>query len=376
MNKKPTILFLINELDFFISHRLWLADAAKKAGYEVHVAAASKSKLQKSKKFDFVFHKLHISRSGINPVKEFFSFCAIFRLYYKLRPDIVHQVTIKPMVYGSFIARLLGVPAVVNAVSGLGYSFINKGVRAKISRAVLMIFSHFGFNHANLKFIFQNPDDLKAYVDCKLTSDDKAILIKGSGVDINKFVPMMEPSGAPLVLMASRMLWDKGVGEFVASARLVKQHCDVRFILVGDVDVGNPSNISNLQLKRWVEEGVVEWWGWQENIKNILAQSHVVCLPSYREGLPRILIEAAACGKPIVTTETPGCRDIVIDGYNGFLVPVKAVDSLALAIRNLIVDSDLREQMGKKGREVVVSHFSQDKVIKETFDVYQKLGVL
>ncbi|MDH4225336.1 MAG: glycosyltransferase family 4 protein, partial [Deltaproteobacteria bacterium] len=222
--------------------------------------------------------------------------------------------------------------------------------------------------------IFQNPDDLKLFVQKRLIHPAQALMIKGSGVDMKAFAPKKEAAGPPLVVLASRMLWDKGVGEFIQAAqRLQKQGIQARFALVGDPDPGNPSSVTADQLKQWAADGIVEWWGRREDMAQVFHQAHIVCLPSYREGLPKVLIEAAACGKPIVASDMPGCREVVWDGQNGLLVPVKNALALADALETLIGDTPLRERMGQAGRAIALEEFPVEKVVALTLALYQGL---
>jgi len=211
---------------------------------------------------------------------------------------------------------------------------------------------------------------------CKrhILKSSRIVLIRGSGVDTQKFQFKPEPSGVVIVVLASRLLWDKGIGEFVQAARKLQQRgVKARFVLVGESDQQNPSAIPHDQLLSWEAEAVVELWGQQENMPEIFAKSHIVCLPSYREGVPKVLIEAAACGKPIVTTDVPGCREIVHEGSNGFLTPIRDAKAVADALKKLIESTDLRNQMGTRGCELVEKDFTQEKVNAETLKVYQEL---
>jgi len=199
-------------------------------------------------------------------------------------------------------------------------------------------------------------------------------IVRGSGVDVKKFIPAEESTGVPIVMLASRMLWDKGVGEFIEAAKILKQEgVEARFVLVGDSDPENPASIPNAQLSEWHELGIVEWWGERGNMHEMLTQAHIVCLPSYREGLPKVLLEAASCGKPIIATDVPGCREIVHNGENGILVPLKDSSSLASAMKELINNPEKRKIIGINGRRLVENEFSEEIVVSQTLKVYQEL---
>lgn len=372
MSERPLLLFVVNQTEFFLSHRLPLAVAAKRHGYDVHVATPISPGLTVIREAGLTHHAVAFSRKGMRPFAELSTLHALFRLYRRLRPDIVHHVTIKPVIYGSIVARLARVPAIVNAVSGLGYVFISRGLKAAFLRCVVRWAYRFALKHPNSRVIFQNSDDLALFTSDKLVQPRQATLVKGSGVDLQRFKPKEQPKGPAVVLFASRLLRDKGICEFVEAARtLENDSVEARFVVVGDVDRGNPASLSTENVNSWQKEGVVEWWGPCSDMSAVFAQIHVVCLPSYREGLPKVLIEAAACGRPIVATDVPGCREIVRHNDNGLLVPANDSVALANALRELIIDPALRKRMGRQGREIAEHGFGLEKVISETLVVYE-----
>lgn len=369
------VLYVVNDANFFLSHRLPLALAAQGEGFDVHVATPQSDDVEKLLAEGLTFHPIPLTRRGISLGEEMASVIALYRLYRKVKPDLVHLVTIKPVLYGGIAARLAGVPAVVSAVTGLGYVFIAQGLKASVMRLFVKGAYRFALGHTNGRVIFQNPDDRSSFLKSRLIVARQTVLIKGSGVDMAQFTPTPEPPGSPLVVFAARMLWDKGVGEFVEAAKYLRElGINVRFALVGDTDSGNPAAVPKTQLERWQQSGVVEWWGQHTNMPMVFAQSSIVALPSaYGEGVPKVLIEAAACGRPIVTTDTPGCREIVRHDENGLLVPVRDVAALAEALRRLVEDAVLRWRMGARGREIAIAEFSVERVVSETLDVYRRL---
>jgi glycosyltransferase involved in cell wall biosynthesis len=262
----------------------------------------------------------------------------------------------------------------VHLLTGLGYVFTAQAGKAALLRRAVILSCKVAFRHSNQRVIFQNPDDRSVFVDNRILPLQETVLIKGSGVDVETYRPTPEPQGLPLVLLASRMLSDKGISEFVEAARSLRDAgvC-ARFVLAGETDPGNPTAISAEQLRQWANSKVVEWWGQQNDMQSVLAQAHIVCLPSFREGVPKVLIEAAACGRAIVTTDAPGCREIVRHGENGLLVPVRDSRALAEALRLLIENAPLRARMGLRGREIAVQEFSLERVVKETLNVYREL---
>ncbi len=368
------ILFVVNNPDFFLSHRRELGLGAKALGMDVHVATPATTGWKQILQEGFSFHKISMSRSRGLPWQEVSTLIALVLLYQKLRPDIIHHVTIKPVIYGSLVARLLPGSSVVNAVSGLGTVFIAEGTWNRLRRFAVKGIYRLAFARARHRAIFQNLDDLRAFAEAGILKNGDGVIIKGSGVDPERFRMHPEPLGPPVVVLASRLLWDKGVGEFVAAASALKAKGVVaRFILVGETDAGNPTSVPKTSLEKWQEQGVVEWWGHRKDIAEIFSQCHLVCLPSYREGLPKVLIEAAASGRAIVSTDVPGCREIVIHQKNGLLVPARSGLDLAAALETLILDTDLRKRMGAESRLLFERGFSIKHVVDQTMDLYSNL---
>lgn len=367
------ILFVVNDTGFFLSHRLNIARAARNAGWQVHVATPADDKVAGVLAEGFRHHTLPFSRSGSNPLAELRGLWALFRLFGRVRPELVHAVTIKPVLYSGLAARCARVPALVQAVSGLGHVFTASGRKAKWRRAAVRMAYRAAFAHSNSRVIFQNPDDAAALAGA--LREGQAALVPGAGVDPERFAVRPEPDGAPLVVLASRMLWAKGVGEFVEAARLVRERgIAARFALVGDSDPGNPAAVPEVQLRRWAQSGAVEWWGRRQDMPEVFAAASLVCLPTYYgEGIPKVLIEAAAAGRAIVTSDWPGCREIVTDGDNGVLVAPRDVDALADALARLLVDPTARAEMGARGRRRVQDRFTDRHVVDETLAVYRGL---
>ena len=368
------LLFVVNDTAFFASHRLPVALAAREAGFDLHLAALDTGRLDDIGAQGIAYHPLAIDRTGINPLPDCRLLYQLLRLIRAVRPTIMHTVTIKPVLYGGIAARLLKVPSLVSAVSGLGFVFINDDPKISLVRSGVGGLYRLALGHRNSCAIFQNPDDLRHMLDAGLTSSERTVLIRGSGVDMSSFTPSPPPPGPPVVVMPARLVWDKGVGEFVEAARLLRgDGVAVRMALVGELPVHNRS-VPRHRIEAWVEEGVIEWWGYRSDMPEVYALSHIVCLPSYREGLPRALIEAAACGRPIVTTDVPGCREVVEHGANGFLVPPRAPSPLAAALRTLVSDPGLRIEMGRRGRERAVAEFALDRVVAATLAIYERLS--
>ena len=370
------LLYVINDLAFLISHRLPVTLAAVEAGYEVHIAAptdiASERELAGS---GVHLHRLGMHRHKTNPVAELRSFWEIYRTFRRLKPDIVHLVTIKPVLYGGITARLARVPSVVSAISGLGYIFIGSNLRSRIVSVFAKPLYRFALGHRTQRIIFQNDSDRMTIEGLGVDLSGKVEMIQGSGVDLEVYVPVPEPEGPVTVVVPSRLLRDKGIVEFVEAARILKrQGSPARFVLVGDAPKENPSSVAQGLLDAWKAEGVVEFWGFRSDMPEVFGRSHIVVLPSYREGFPKALIEAAACGRAVVTTDVPGCRDAIRADETGRLVPVRDSAALAAAMRGLIEDRQIRLKMGIAGRALAERAFSVAEVTRRHLDIYHGLS--
>jgi len=371
------LIIVVNELWFFLSHRLPIAQAARDAGYKVHIASQSGTNTEIAilSQEKLQFHAINFHRSSTKVMQEIKTLKELNRLYREIQPDIVHHVTIKPVLYGTLIARCVGGIQILNAISGLGYLFIAQGWKSSIRKKLLLWGYRALLNHKKSYILFQNPDDRALFTQYKIIYPKHAFIIKGSGVDLQQFNSTPIPKGQIKVILIARMLWDKGIREFFDAATILhKQGVMAEFILVGSVDPGNPKSIPTEQLKQWYSDGVVNWLGEQSDIAQLLSESHIAVLPSYREGLPKSLIEAAAAGRAIVTTDVPGCREVVQDGKNGFLVQVRSAKSLATAIQKLINNPELLSSMGEKGRLIAEQEFSIKQVTDKTLKLYSKIG--
>jgi glycosyltransferase involved in cell wall biosynthesis len=366
------LLYVINDDWYFLSHRLPLALAALSEGFEVAVATRVGTRAQEILDHGFRLIPLEHLKRETRSLNELRAIRELRAIYRDEHPDIVHHVALKPILYGNIAA--LGLPLkIVNAFAGLGYLESSKSPKAMILRTMIWNTMRFLLNRRSSFTILQNFEDRDFAVNNLGLSSENTEVIMGSGVDLELFRPSLQPSGAPIVMLPSRLLWNKGVAEFVAAAELlVSTGIHARFVLVGDTDEGSPSAIPRSQLAEWNDSGSIEWWGKMSNMQEVLPRASIICLPSYREGIPKVLIEAAACGRPIVTTDVPGCRDVVQHYVNGMLVPPNNVDVLALTIRVLLGNSDLRARMGDAGRKVA-AHFSQDVVIEKTLARYDLL---
>jgi len=371
------VILLVNTDAFFVSHRLALGCMLRDAGYEVVVAASESGARRTIEREGLRFVPMPFEPGGRSPVTEARTIAAIRELYSRERPDIVHHVTIKPVLYGSVVARALRVPAIVNAVSGLGYVFIDRAepsVRHRaLQRGVLAAY-RIALGARRSRTIFQNPDDRDMFVARGLVRRERTALIPGSGVDLSRFVSTPLPEGAPVVVLPARMLWDKGVGELVEAARQLRaKHPTARFLLAGGAGSQNPAVVEEKQLLAWQREGVIEWIGHQTDMPGLFSRAHLVVLPSYREGSPLALAEAAASGRAAITTDVPGCRDVVRDGETGWLVPARDAGALARAIDVALSDRVELQRRGKNARAQAEERFSIEAILRATRDVYAGL---
>lgn len=374
MEEHRQLVYLVTEDWYFCSHRIDLARAAREAGYQVSVVTRVSDDGEKIRQEGFNLINVDFPRSPRNPWRDLRALLAIVRAYRRVRPDVIHHVALKPVVYGSLAARLApGHPCIVNALTGLGFVFASRTFLARLLRPFLSIMLRMVLRGRHSWAILQNTDDLNELTQRGFVDPHRCALIRGSGVDVNRY-KLSAPAGArPIVLLASRLLWDKGVAEFVEAAQqLRKMGLKARFVLVGEPDQENPAAVPRAMLRQWQDEGDVEWWGWRDDMPEVLRQASIVCLPSYREGLPKVLIEGAAAGRPLVATDVPGCREIVQHGVNGLLVPPRNAKRFAEAIKTLLDNEALREQMGKAGRVLVEEQFSMQHVIAETLTLYQR----
>ncbi|RMH34366.1 MAG: glycosyltransferase family 1 protein [Nitrospirae bacterium] len=374
MTTRPRLLYLIAEDWYFWSHRLDLARAARNAGFDVSIATRVTEHGECIVREGFHLYPLHLERRSRHSISDVRAILQLIRLYRNVKPHLVHHVAMKPILYGSLAAWVAKIPVVINAFAGLGYAFTDQDRRRRALRFLLSHSLKIAVRLSQSFVIFQNTEDRDVLLAEGVVQPERTRIIAGSGIDTDRFVPQASSPGIPIVLLASRMLWDKGIAEFVQAAKLLKQrNMLARFVLVGRSDQQNPAAIPLSRLQEWVEAGDVEWWGHREDMPNVLASASLVVLPSFREGLPKILLEAAACGKPLIATDVPGCRAVVRHQYNGLLVPPHDALALADAIASVLGDADRREAMGRAGRDMVVREYSTPIITRVTLALYREL---
>lgn len=371
MRKK---ILLISNVDwFFLSHRLPIGLEALAEGYEVHLATKFTQNKQLLLNYGFVLHPLGIHRTEKNIFNLIKNFINILLIIFKVKPNLIHAITIKPVLIGGIAARICNNIPFVASISGLGYVFVSEGKVVRIIKKIIKLFYAFSFSNKYLKVIFQNRDDLEIVQKfCNLTKQDSE-LINGSGINLSIYKPVIKKKLSNKVLFASRLLKTKGINEFVDSLRYLKGE-NFKYVIAGKLDKDNPDCISKCLIKDWDSIKEIKFVGDKKDIYKLIQQSRIVVLPSYYgEGLPKILIEAAACGVPVITTDHPGCRDAIIPNITGLLVPIKDSKALSEAIRKLLNDDQLCIRMGYAGRDLALKRYDINYVVKTHMRIYREL---
>lgn len=378
-NKK--ILYIINEAFFFISHKNELASSVLNLGYEVHVAVP-KDHVWASKNFHighlvekgYIVHEYDLSRRGQNIIKEIISFVQLVVIINKIKPNILHLMTMKPIIYGGIISLFSSKLKVIFSITGLGQIFVSKGIWSILRKEIVVRVLKIIFYKKLAKIIVQNKYDYNILIKKKIASKSTINIIKGSGVNLSEF-PFIEESssGIPLVVLASRLLWEKGIKEFVNASKLIKKKSiNARFILVGDTQPSNPRSVPKEKLQDWAREGHIEWFGRRDDMQKLIADSTVVCLPTmYGEGVPKIILEAAASGRVLVVSDNPGCTELVKDKVSGMVVPMGDSISLADAVEKVLNDKVLRKKLINSAYNTVLKEFSSEEVVRRTINLYK-----
>jgi glycosyltransferase involved in cell wall biosynthesis len=370
----PKLMYFVTVDWFFCSHFIARAVTAREAGFEVVVVTHVGRHRDVITNAGLRLLPLQISRSTLNPFQAIAALLQLIRIYKTERPDLIHHVALKPILLGGLAARMAGIHAVVNAIVGGGYAFTSRHLLARLLRPFVTMTLRLVLNPSGSKVVFENADDALSFCEARLVRPADAVLIRGAGVDPSGFITCQNFEGPQLVILVARLLWDKGIGEFVAAARLLRgRGVATRFVLVGDPDPDNRACIDASTLNAWRAEGAVELWGFRSDIPQVLSEATIACLPSYREGLPKSLLEAMAASLPCVTTDVPGCREAVRDGDNGFLVPAQDAHALADALQRLIANPALARRMGERGRERLEQEFSTHLVNESTLALYQSM---
>ena len=368
----PKIIFAANTDWYLYNFRYALIHQLREQGFDVALVSPPGEFAVRLQDAGFRWQPWILRRRSVAPWMEFISLLDLVRIYRREQPDLVHHHTIKAVLYGSLAAVWAGIPGVVNSISGRGYVFQGGDWLARVLQLVVSPLYQRVMQRNAAAVIFENQADQDYFSEQRFVSPSRAWLIEGVGTDPQRFAPTPEPPTPVIVLMAARTLWDKGVGIFVEAARILRERLKVRMVLVGGPDPGNPASLTPNMLRAWHREGIIEWWGWQHDMERIYAQAHLIALPTmYGEGVPTALIEAAACGRPIIASDISGCRAVLQHGHNGLLVPPNDPYTLACAIEELVLDPARRMKMGAAGRQVVLERFTHEKINRATLQVYQ-----
>ena len=366
------LMLVVTEDWYLWSHRIGLAVAARDAGYDVTIVTRVGEYGERIRALGLNLVSVDFARGLLSPQANLHTVRDLCAAYRRCEPHIVHHVALQPIVLGSVAAVRTRVPVAVNALAGLGTGLISRNMKARLVRPFLRSALRWALRRSRSHTIVQNPDNAR-FVESLGVRPERISLVPGAGVDVQCFRPQPEPQGPVRVTMVSRLLRDKGVREFVDAATLVRNaRDDIVFTLVGTPDDGNPSSVSSQHVRSWADAGLLEWWGYRADIADVLASSHIAVLPSYGEGMPKTLLEAAACGRPIVATDVPGCRDVVRHGANGLLVPARDARALADAVIALADDPARRAAMGAEGRRRAEEGFAAGRINKETLQVYER----
>jgi glycosyltransferase involved in cell wall biosynthesis len=371
------IVLFANTDWYLYNFRLSLATALKKSGHDVLLISPPGKYGEILKNMGFRWQAVPMQRRSLNPVRELSLLFHLWRLLRNEQPDILHGFTIKSAVYGSAAAKLAGVPGRVSAVAGMGYVFTSHDMKALILRPIVRTLMRLALGGRNSRLILQNSDDVALFKNAGVVAPDIIRLIRGSGVNCEDFTPKATNTNhgdSFRVLLASRLLWDKGILEYAETARALRaRDSRLHFLLAGDPDSGNPSAVPEEMIEAWQKEGTIEWLGHVDDMPKLYASVDLVVLPSYREGLPKSLIEAAACGLPLITTDVPGCREVVTNEENGLIVPARDSRALAAAIARIADNPELASRLGRAARENAQQQFDVSIVISQTLAVYDEL---
>ncbi len=368
----PRLLFLVTEDRYFVSHRLPMARAAKKAGFEVHVATAVTRHRADIEAEGFVLHPLNWSRQTKNPFRLLKEVIEIAKLYRAIAPKLVHHVALKPVIFGQLAAIGMALSS-VNMVAGLGSGFIGQGLKTRLMRLALSTTLRFVLNRSRAITVVQNEDDRNALISLGIWPESIR-LVPGSGVDPDALTPLPEPDGPITIGIAARMLEDKGIRPLVEAQSILRRRGhDIGLLLAGDPDPANRSSIPESEMKEFASRPGVKWLGHVGDIKDLWSRCHIAALPSRREGMPKSLLEAAAFGRPIIATDVPGCRDVGVQNENALLVPVDDANALADAIERLASDKALRVSFGRKSRERAETLFSSAAIGEKIVSIYESL---
>lgn len=363
---------LVANTDWYLyNFRLALAEFLQEEHYQVSLVSPNGDYANQLHSQGMRWINWDVDRQSVSPWNEIISIMKFVKIIQREQPDLIHNHTVKPVIYGSLAARLTNVSRVVNTITGRGYLFIDNKISTRFLRLLVKMLYKYVVDNPSQITIYEHAADREYFHKQELLVSTRSYIIPGTGVDLNRFSESPEPDGTPVILYPGRILWDKGIDTLIRASQILKQKASVRVVLVGKPDPGNPSSIPERQVEDWVNQGIIEWWGWKEEMNEVYANCHVVVFPSLGEGMPTVLLEAAACGRPIVTTDIPGCRDAILPGRSGLLVQPQDHQALAEALITLVNDKNMRQRMGITGRKFVAERFNLQKINAQILAVYQ-----
>ncbi len=372
---KKKVLFVITEDWALISHRLHLVEAAIDAGYEVALATRINKHRKTIEDRGIKIFEWRLNRGSLNPIREMMAIFSLIKIMLVFKPNIIHAVAQKPLIYAGLAKKIYYNSSLVGTLGGVGFVFTSKNWKAKLLKPLLRFLLKLALNGEKIRLILQNKDNVNTIEKINIINKNYIRLVRGAGVEIKKFLPSKIPSGTPTVILPGRMLWDKGVGEFVRVAKRIKgRNIKARFVLVGDIDLNNPESIKQTQIDKWMKSGIIEQWGRCDNMEKVYKKSSIVCLPSYNEGLPKVLLEAGSSSRPTIAFDVPGCREVITNNVNGFLVQFGNENALETALTILINNEKLCEKMGKSGRKIVERHFASEIINSQTFNIWNEVN--
>lgn len=372
--KGKRVLFIITEDWALISHRLHLVDAAIAVGYEVGLATRINNHYHILKRHGVKIYEWNLRRRSLNPIREIITLVRLYQILWLFKPDIIHAVAQKPVIYAGLVKRFYRKIAFIGTLGGVGYIFTNNSLKASLLKPVVTTFLKLALMQKKTRLILQNKDNIDIVKNIGIVDQRNVRLIRGAGVETDKFLPSKVPDGIPIVILPGRLLWDKGVGEFIRVAKRIRERdIKARFVLVGSIDLDNPESVPQGKIDKWVKLGIIEQWGRCDDMETVYQQTSIVCLPSYNEGLPKVLLEAASCSRPAVAFDVPGCREVIQNNVNGFLVEFGNEYELERVLIKLIKNKKLCNIMGKKGRKIAETKFSSLIINRQTFNTWNEI---
>jgi len=372
---KTKLVYAVSEDWYFLSHRLAMAEAAKQADYEIHVLCNDTGKIGLINSMGFSCHLINFSRKSWSPIKLIFEIILFINLLKKIKPDILHLVSIRPIIVGGIASKFYKIPIKICAMTGLGHIFTSKSIIKRLVRNLFVPLLRFSVKGNIIQILVQNKDDFELMENLSIANKSDITLIRGSGIDINYYKPLALPLEPPIVVgFVSRMLEDKGAGLVIQAAKIIRDETlNIKFLLAGKLDDQNPTSLNYSDIINAHDSGYINWLNEVADVREVWKQSHIAVLPSRREGLPKSLMEAAASRRCLIASDVPGCREIALDGINAILIPPDNVTALVKAIKTLAYDKNLRINYAMESRKLVESDLSSEIVGKLTVSMYQKL---